>query len=125
MALNIEQAEKDLRGGHVSGGAFLHGQAQRSASVWAASSRLRLLHECVHRRGGRLYGIHPTSPDYAKLRARCSAFAGRIRQSRGRAGSRGGHQKAGKLVEIHIYPGDHAFFNDERPDAYTGRADDA
>src|SRR5438552_1271501 len=31
--------------------------------------------------------------------------------------------KAGKPVEIHIYPGvDHAFVNDERPDAYSKTA---
>jgi carboxymethylenebutenolidase len=32
-------------------------------------------------------------------------------------------RKAGKSSEIHIYPGvDHAFFNDERPDAYDRAA---
>src|SRR2546422_9401947 len=32
-------------------------------------------------------------------------------------------KKAGKQSEIHIYPGvDHAFFNDERPDAYNKAA---
>ena len=36
-------------------------------------------------------------------------------------------KKAGKPVEIHIYPNvDHAFFNDERPDVYNkAAADDA
>jgi carboxymethylenebutenolidase len=36
-------------------------------------------------------------------------------------------KKAGKSSEIHIYPGvEHAFFNDERPDAFNkSAADDA
>jgi len=34
-----------------------------------------------------------------------------------------GIKKAGKTAEVHIYPGvDHAFFNDERPDAYDKAA---
>ena len=65
------------------------------------------------------YGIHPNvKPDYAKLSGPVlGLFAekdGFVTPQTAR-GVEAAIKKAGKPVEIHIYPGvDHAFFNDER-----------
>ena len=73
------------------------------------------------------YGIHPNvKPDYAKLAgpvlglfAEKDAF---VTPETAR-GVEAAIKKAGKSVSIHVYPDvDHAFFNDERPDAYNKAA---
>ena len=133
MALNVVQAEKDLRG------------AARQVAAHSSTARLGAVGFCM---GGQLalfaatvnpsigatvnfYGIHPNvKPDYAKLSgpvlglyAERDSFvtptAAREVDQRIRA--------AGKQSEIHIYPGvDHAFFNDKRKDVYDkAAADDA
>jgi len=133
MALNIGQAEKDLRGAAL----YLAGHS--------ATAKLGVVGFCM---GGQLalfaatlnpsigacvnfYGIHPNvKPDYAKLAgpvlglfAENDSFVTPQVAREVDAAIR----KAGRQSEIHIYPGvDHAFFNDERTDVYSkGAADDA
>ncbi len=129
MALNIAQAEKDLRGaatyllarsstakigavGFCMGGQLALFAATLNPSVGA----------CVN-----FYGIHPNvKPDYAKLSGPVlGLFAekdGFVNPDVAR-GVDAAIKKAGKQSEIHIYPGvDHAFFNDERADVYDKAA---
>ena len=133
MALNIEQAEKDLRGAAT----YLAGQsstAKLGAVGFCMGGQLALFAGCTNASIGAVvdfYGIHPNvKPDYAKLSGPVlGLFAekdGFVNPDVAR-GAEAAIKKAGKQVEIHIYPGvDHAFFNDERPDAYnTAAADDA
>jgi carboxymethylenebutenolidase len=133
MALNIAQAERDLRG------------AARYLADRSSTGKLGAVGFCM---GGQLalfattlnpsigacvdfYGIHPNvKPDYTKLSgpvlglfAEKDAFVTPQTAREVEAAIR----KAGKPCEIHVYPNvDHAFFNDERPDAYDkAAADDA
>ncbi len=133
MALNIEQAEKDLRGtatylaGHSS-------TAKLGAVGFCMGGQLALFAGCTNASIGAVvdfYGIHPNvKPDYAKLSGPVLGLFGEkdgfVNPDVAR-GVEAAIKKAGKSVEIHIYPGvDHAFFNDERPDAYNkAAADDA
>ncbi len=133
MALNIGQAEKDLRG------------AAKYLAGHSASAKLGAVGFCM---GGQLalfaatlnpsigacanfYGIHPNvKPDYTKL---SGPVLGLYAEKDGfvtpavATGVDAAIKAAGKKSEIHIYPGvDHAFFNDERKDAYNkAAADDA
>ncbi|HWS54229.1 MAG TPA: dienelactone hydrolase family protein [Pyrinomonadaceae bacterium] len=131
MALNIEQAEKDLRGAveyllaheAVGGGSvgtvgFCMGGV---LSLFAASKNERV-GACVV-----FYGIHPkVEPDLDRLRAPVlGLYAERdrsvppeaVRELEARLRERG------KSIETHIYPGtDHAFFNDTRPEVYDPEA---
>src|SRR6266852_1324414 len=125
MALNIGQAEKDLRGattylkayssttkvgavGFCMGGQLALFAATLDASIGA----------CVN-----FYGIHPNvKPDYRQL---AGPVLGLYAENDGfvtpdvAKGVDKAIKEAGKSSEIHIYPGvNHAFFNDERPDAY-------
>jgi carboxymethylenebutenolidase len=133
MALNIEQAEKDLRGAAT----YLAGHsstAKLGAVGFCMGGQLALFAGCTNASIGAVvdfYGIHPNvKPDYAKLSGPVlGLFAekdGFVNPDVAR-GVEAAIKKAGKQVEIHIYPGvDHAFFNDERPDAYNKvAADDA
>jgi carboxymethylenebutenolidase len=133
MALNIGQAEKDLRG------------AAQYLAQQSATNKLGAVGFCM---GGQLalfaatlnpsvgacvnfYGIHPNvKPDYTKLSGPVlGLFAERDQFVTPKVAREvdAAIKKAGKSSEIHIYPGvDHAFFNDERPDAYNeAAADDA
>ena len=131
MALNIDEAEKDLRGaiqyllnhesvaggrvgtvGFCMGGVLSLHAAAKNASVGA----------CVI-----FYGIHPkVNPPLENLRAPVlGLYAERdqfappesVRQLEERLRS------LGKSAEMHIYPDtDHAFFNDERPEVYNKEA---
>lgn len=131
MALQIDQAEKDLRGaiqflldheatsthkvgtiGFCMGGALSLFAASKNGQVGA----------CVV-----FYGIHPNvKPDLANLKApvlgiyaekdafTTPAIAKELEQQL---------NELGKSVEMHIYPGvDHAFFNDTRPGVYNRQA---
>jgi carboxymethylenebutenolidase len=125
MALNIEQAEKDLRGatqylkghsstakigvvGYCMGGQLALLTASLDASIGA----------CVN-----FYGIHPNvKPDYRKL---AGPVLGLYAEKDGfvtpevAKGVDKAIKDAGKSSEIHIYPGvDHGFFNDDRPDVH-------
>ena len=133
MALNIAQAEKDLRGtatyllarsstkkvgavGFCMGGQLALYAATLNPSVGA----------CVN-----FYGIHPNvKPDYSKLSGPVLGLFAERDQFVNPATAKAldaAIKGAGKQSEIHIYPNvDHAFFNDERADAYNkAAADDA
>ena len=129
MALNIAQAEKDLRGA----ASYLAGQS--------STGKLGVIGFCM---GGQLalfaatlnpaigacvnfYGVHPNvKPDYSKLAGpvlglfaeKDSSVTPQVAREVDAA-----IKKAGKQSEIHVYPGvDHAFFNDERTDVYNKAA---
>ena len=73
------------------------------------------------------YGIHPNvKPDYARLAGPVLGLFAEKDSFVSPQVARGvdaAIKAAGKSSEIHIYPNvDHAFFNDERPDAYDGAA---
>jgi carboxymethylenebutenolidase len=133
MALHIGQAEKDLAGaakylaGHSSTGKL-------GAVGFCMGGQLALFAGCIERNIGAVvdfYGIHPNvKPDYGRLSgpvlglfAEKDAFVTPQTAREVEAAVK----QAGKRCEIHIYPGvDHAFFNDERADAYNkAAADDA
>jgi carboxymethylenebutenolidase len=129
MALNIAQAEKDL-----SGAVRYLAQHSSTAKVGAVGfcmgGQLALFAGCTNPAIGAVvdfYGIHPNvTPDYARLIgpvlglfAEKDAFVTPAAAREVEAAIR----KAGKPVEIHIYPGvDHGFFNDERTDVYNKAA---
>lgn len=131
MALEIDEAERDMRGairylrerpettgakvgtvGFCMGGALSLFAASKNASVGA----------CVV-----FYGGHPNvKPDLPNLQAPVLGLYGEkdgfvtpavVRELESRLAA------LGKRHEMHIYPGaDHAFFNDERPEVYQAEA---
>ena len=133
MALNIAQAEKDLRGAAK----YLAGQsstARLGAVGFCMGGQLALFAGTVNPNVGAVvdfYGIHPNvKPDYSKLSgpvlglfAEKDAFVTPQTAREVDAAIK----KAGKSSEIHIYPNvDHAFFNDDNKAAYNKEsADDA
>lgn len=133
MALNIAQAEKDLRGaakflaGHSStAGLGVVGFCMGGQLALYGATLNPSITACVN-----FYGIHPNvKPDYSKL---AGPVLGLYAEKDGFVTPEVAKQvdaaikAAGKQSEIHIYPGvDHAFFNDERPDVYNkAAADDA
>ncbi len=131
MALQIDQAEKDLRGaidyllnhesttgvkvgitGFCMGGALALYAATKNPKVGA----------CVV-----FYGGHPkVKPDLPKLQA---PVLGIYAERDGFVTPESVHElerqlkELGKPVEMHIYPNvDHAFFNDQRPEVYDEKA---
>jgi len=133
MALNIAQAEKDLRGA-VDYLAQQSSSRKVGAVGFCMGGQLALFAGTVNPKVGAVvdfYGIHPNvKPEYAKLQGPVlGLFAAKdqfVKPDDARAVD-AAIKKAGKQSEIHIYPDvDHAFFNDERPDAYNkAAADDA
>jgi carboxymethylenebutenolidase len=126
MALNIERAEKDLSGaakylaGHSS-------TAKLGAVGFCMGGQLALFAGCTNPSVGAVvdfYGIHPNvKPDYTKLNGPVlGLFAekdGFVTPQTARE-VEAAIKKAGKTVEINIYPGvDHGFFNDERADVHN------
>jgi carboxymethylenebutenolidase len=129
MALNIAQAEKDLRGaakflaGHSSTpkigvvGFCMGGQLALFAATLNPS-----VGACVN-----FYGVHPNvKPDYSKL---SGPVLGLFAEKDGFVTPQTARdldaaiKKAGKQSEIHIYPNvDHAFFNDDNTAAYNKSA---
>jgi carboxymethylenebutenolidase len=131
MALNIDEAEKDLRGavqylvnheavagdkvgtvGFCMGGVL---------SLYAASKNPQA-GACVI-----FYGAHPkVKPDLANLSAAVLGLYAERDSSVPPSAVRELEAKLkslGKDVEMHIYPGtDHAFFNDTRPEVYNRAA---
>jgi carboxymethylenebutenolidase len=119
MALNIKQAEKDLRGaakylaGHSS-------TAKIGAVGFCMGGQLALFAATLNASVGAVvdfYGIHPNvKPDYKKLVGPAlGLFAEKDTFVTPQAAKDvdAAIKKAGKQSEIHIYPGvDHAFFND-------------
>jgi carboxymethylenebutenolidase len=133
MALNIGQAEKDLRGA----AAYLaqHSSTGKLGVVgFCMGGQLALFAGTLNPGVGAVvnfYGIHPNvKPDYSKL---SGPVLGLFAEKDGfvtpqvARDTDAAIKKAGKQSEITIYPNvDHAFFNDERPDAYNkAAADDA
>ncbi len=133
MALNIARAEKDLRGAAI----YLLSQSSTKkvgAVGFCMGGQLALYAATLNPSVGacvNFYGIHPNvKPDYSKLSGPVLGFFGEKDQSVKPSTARAvdaAIKGAGKPSEIHIYPNaDHAFFNDERPDAYNkAAADDA
>jgi carboxymethylenebutenolidase len=129
MALNIAQAEKDLRGAttHLA----QHSSTARLGAVgFCMGGQLALFAGCTNPSIGAVvdfYGIHPNvKPDYSKLSGPVLGLFAEKDQFVSPQVAReveAAIKKAGKSVEIHIYPDvDHAFFNDERPDVYNKAA---
>jgi carboxymethylenebutenolidase len=131
MALNIGQAEKDLKGA----AAYLaqHSSTQKLGVVgFCMGGQLALFAATLNPSIGatvNFYGVHPNvKPDYAKLSGPVLGLFGEkdafvtpdtAKQVDAEI------KKAGKKSEIHIYPGvDHAFFNDENKGAYNKQAAD-
>jgi carboxymethylenebutenolidase len=131
MALNVERAEKDLRGAirYLLGHEATTGESVGTVgfcmggmlSLYAASKNEQV-GACVV-----FYGIHPkVEPDLDSLRAPVlGIYAERdksvppeaVRELEAKLRERG------KQVETHIYSGtDHAFFNDTRPEVYDAEA---
>ena len=132
MAMNVEQAAKDMSGavdylvgldaaagdtvgcvGYCMGGGL---------SLWLASLRTQVGACVVY------YGVLPpgAAPDYAKLNAPVLGHFAENDQFANPAAARDMESKikaAGQQAEFHIYPGtDHAFFNDTRPEIYDAEA---
>jgi carboxymethylenebutenolidase len=133
MALNIGQAEKDLRGAAK----FLaqHSSTAKLGAVgFCMGGQLALFAGTLNPTVGAVvnfYGIHPNvKPDYGKL---SGPVLGLFAEKDGfvtpqvAKDTDAAIKKAGKQSEINIYPNvDHGFFNDERPDVYNkAAADDA
>ena len=133
MALNIAQAERDLRGAAT----YLarHSSTAKLGAVgFCMGGQLALFAATLNPSIGacaNFYGVHPNvKPDYAKL---SGPVLGLFAEKDGFVTPQVARdvdaaiKKTGKQSEIHIYPGaDHAFFNDDRPDAYNkAAADDA
>jgi carboxymethylenebutenolidase len=133
MALNVAQAEKDLRGAAK----FLATQsstAKIGAVGFCMGGQLALFAATVNPSVGAtvdFYGIHPNvKPDYQKLAGPVlGLFAEKDAFVTPQAAKDvdAAIKKAGKQSEIHVYPNvDHGFFNDERADVYNkAAADDA
>ncbi|MBI3457685.1 MAG: dienelactone hydrolase family protein [Candidatus Rokubacteria bacterium] len=131
MALNIAQAEKDLRGAAT----FLAGHsstAKLGVVGFCMGGQLALFAAALNPSIGacvNFYGIHPNvKPDFTKLSGPVlGLFAEKDTFVTPQVAREvdAAITKAGKPSEIHIYPGvDHAFFNDERPDVYNKAAAD-
>ncbi|MCY4662214.1 MAG: dienelactone hydrolase family protein [Acidobacteria bacterium] len=127
MALEIDRAERDLRGAidFLLARDDVAGERVGTAG-FCMGGQLSLFAACANAKVGAcvdFYGIHPNvTPDLASLQAPVLGFfaerdgfvtpeAARKLESDLRA--------AGKEAEITIFDGaDHAFFNDSRPDVY-------
>ena len=133
MALNIGQAEKDLKGA----AAYLaqHSSTNKLGAVgFCMGGQLALFAATLNPSIGAtvdFYGIHPNvKPDYAKLSGPVLGLFAEKDTFVTPATAKdvdAAIKKAGKQSEIHIYPNvDHAFFNDENKAAYNKpAADDA
>ena len=125
MALNIAQAEKDLRG--AASHLLAHSSTKKiGAAGFCMGGQLALYAATLNPSVGacvNFYGIHPNvKPDYSKL---SGPVLGLFAEKDGfvtpqvAKDTDSDIKKAGKQSEIHIYPNvDHGFFNDERPDVY-------
>ena len=133
MALNIGQAEKDLRGAAT----YLtqHSSTAKLGVVgFCMGGQLALFAGTLNQSVGAVvnfYGIHPNvKPDYTRL---SGPVLGLFAEKDGfvtpqvAKDTDAAIKRAGKQSEIHVYPDvDHGFFNDERPDVHNrAAADDA
>jgi carboxymethylenebutenolidase len=129
MALNIGQAEKDLRG--ATQYLVSHSSTQKVGAVgFCMGGQLALFAATLNPSIGacvNFYGIHPNvKPDYSKLNGPVlGLFAEKdqfVNPTTARAVDTA-IKGVGKSSEIHIYPNvDHGFFNDDRSDVYDKTA---
>jgi carboxymethylenebutenolidase len=132
MALNIGQAEKDLRGAITY--LVQHSSTPKVGAVgFCMGGQLALFAATLNPAVGatvNFYGIHPNvKPDYSKLNGPVlGLFAEKDAYVTPQVGKEvdAAIKKAGKRSEINIYPGvDHGFFNDERDVYDKAAAEDA
>jgi carboxymethylenebutenolidase len=127
MALNISETAKDLRGAAT----FLRSrpdvQPRKVAAVgFCMGGQLALFaataHPDVIDSAVNFYGIHPkVDPDVSRLSGPVLAHFGRRDKSVNEQTARALVERikaAGKTVEAYFYDAGHAFFNDQRPEAY-------
>jgi len=127
MALNVGQAEKDLRGadkflaGHSSTaklgavGFCMGGQLALFAATLNPNvgATVNFYGNPSERQAGLLETLRPGARASSPRRTNSSRRRWRRRRTRR-------SRRRAKPSEIHIYPGvDHGFFNDERPDVYN------
>ncbi|MBI1848468.1 MAG: dienelactone hydrolase family protein [Candidatus Rokubacteria bacterium] len=129
MALNIGQAEKDLKG--AVSYLLQNASSKKVGAVgFCMGGQLALYAATLNPSVGatvNFYGIHPNvKPDYGKLNG---PVLGLFAEKDGFVTPQvakdvdAAIKKAGKQSEIHIYPGvDHGFFNDERAEVYDKAA---
>jgi carboxymethylenebutenolidase len=131
MALDIDRAEKDLRGAinflldhpSVAGeGVGTVGFCMGGALSLYAASKNEQVGACVV-----FYGVHPNvKPDLENLRAPVLGLFAERDKSVPPASVRDLERRLnelGKPNEMHVYPdADHAFFNDTRPEVYKADA---
>lgn len=128
MALNIDQAEKDLRGAIK----FVLGQKETAGKKvgtvgFCMGGQLSLYAACANADVGacvNFYGIHPNvRPNIANLQAPVLGFFAEKDGSVPPEAARkleAELKNAGKQAEFHVYPGvGHAFFNNTRPEVYN------
>ena len=124
MSLNIDRAEKDLRGSIEYLLSLDQTQGGQVGTVgFCMGGQLSLYAACANSQVGacvNYYGIHPdVQPDIGNLEAPVLGFFGEDDAKVSPEVVRGLEERlnqAGKQVEVHIYPGaDHGFFNDGRP----------
>ena len=129
MALNIGQAEKDLKGAAAYLGQ--HSSTKKLGAVgFCMGGQLALFAATLNPSIGAtvdFYGIHPNvKPDYSKLSGPVLGLFAEKDTFVTPATARevdAAIKKAGKQSEIHIYPNvDHAFFNDENKAGYDKAA---
>jgi carboxymethylenebutenolidase len=128
MALNIDHAEKDLRGAIQFVLAQEETAGKKVGTVgFCMGGQLSLYAACANPTVGacvNFYGIHPNvHPNIAGLRAPVLGFFAEKDGSVTPEAARkleAQLKTAGKQVEFHIYPGvSHAFFNDTRAEVYS------
>lgn len=131
MALNIDRTAQDLQ---KSADFLLQQETVTSQKLgvvgFCMGGQLALLAATVSQSIGAVvdfYGIHPNvKPDFTRLTAPVLGFFGEQDDS---VTPEAVHQlesdirQAGGTIESHTYPGaGHAFFNDNRPEAYNAQA---
>jgi carboxymethylenebutenolidase len=135
MALNIDRAERDMRGAIDYLLALDTTTGDHVGTVgFCMGGQLSLYAACANEKVGACvdyYGVHPdVKPRLVGLRAPVLGFFaendGFVPPDVARA-LEAEIKAAGKDIQIHIYPGaDHAFFNDARPEVYhRGYAEDS
>ncbi|HEY1403829.1 MAG TPA: dienelactone hydrolase family protein [Pyrinomonadaceae bacterium] len=131
MALNIEQAEKDLRGAIEYLLAHESVKGERAGTVgFCMGGALSLYAASKNERVGAcvvFYGGHPkVAPDLENMRAPLLGLYAERDDFATPALARELEAKLkslGKSAEIHVYDdADHAFFNDDRPEVFNAKA---